>query len=265
MLLKGKWPMIAFGTIVILVLAGTALYQINEWWPGCNFALAFSKGEEPLMIAAAKGGCTGCVRTLLRHGADPNIVSDVYVTPLVAAVQQGHYWTARLLLKRGAQVNAGIGPGTALCQAMMSLNSENPDDDMIELLVSSGASLQWTGNADIASYSVFDCLHHSDSGPSPSVEAKRFAHLIDHGLVEAFFKLPEHRQAELLGFLYDDEIRQLARHGAKLDLSARRSDGKTIISLEPGTCNRIRLLISEGAQYAPQDAGAIYNCMNMKR
>lgn len=261
MLLKGEWPRIAFGTIVILALAGTALYQINEWWPGCNFALAFSKGEEPLMIAAAKGGCTGCVRTLLRRGADPNIVSDIYVTPLVAAVQYGHYGTARLLLKRGANVNAGIGSGTALCQALMS---ENHDDRMTELLLNSGAALEWVGDATQPD-GIFDCLHHSDFGPLPSEEAKRFAHLIDHGLVNVFAKLPEHTQAELLGFLYDDEIRQLARHGAKLDLSARDSQGRTILALGPGVCNRVRLLISEGAKYGPQDAGAIYNCMNMKR
>src|SRR6266498_2741594 len=176
MLLRRRWLKIVGGSIVLLALSATALYEINEWWPGCNFAFAFSKGEEPLMIAAAKGGCTGCVRTLLWRGADPNTGDNIYGTPLVAAVQYGHYWTARLLLKRGAHVNAGAGPGTALCQAMMSLNSENPDDDMIELLVSSGAALQWTGDADIPNYSVFDCLHHSDSGPTPSVEAKRFSH-----------------------------------------------------------------------------------------
>jgi hypothetical protein len=187
-------------------------------------------------------------------------VSDVYVTPLVAAVQYGHYGTARLLLKRGAQVNAGIGAGTALCQALMSENRD--DGSMTQLLTDYGADLTWTGDAAQPEFSVFDCLHHSDVGPTPSEEAKRFAHLIDHGLVETFSKLPEDMQADLLGFLYDDEIKQLARHGAKLDLSARRSDGKTIISLEPGTCKRVRLLVSVGAQYAPQDADAVKRCTN---
>lgn len=262
LLLNSRWLGIIFASTVAIVLAGFALYQINEWLPGCNFASQFAREGEPLIVAAARAGCTGCVRTLLRHGTDPNIGDDIYGTPLVAAVQQGHYSTAQLLLKRGAHVNAGVGSGTALCQAMMSLNSENPNDDMIELLLSSGAALQWTGDADIPNYTVLDCLHHSDSGPTPPVEARRFAHLIDHGLVNCFAKLPEHRQAELLGFLYDDEIRQLARHGARLNLSARDNEGNTIISLQPGTCKRVRLLISEGAQYASQDADAVKRCTN---
>jgi len=266
MLLRARWSKIAFGTVVIVALAGFALYEINEWWPGCNFARTFARdygkpNGEPLMVAASRAGCTGCVRTLLRHGTDPNIDDKIYGTPLVAAVQQGHYRTAQLLLKRGAHVNAGIASGTALCQAMMSLNSENPDDDMIELLVNSGASLEWTGNADIVHYSVFRCLHHSDSGPTPSVEAKRFAHLVGHGLVDVFNKLPEQDQGSLLLFLYDDEIKQLSQHGARLNLDVRDSQGRTILALGPGVCNRVRLLISEGAKYGPQDAGVIDNCM----
>jgi hypothetical protein len=56
MLLTARWSKILLGSVLALVLAGIAFYYINEWWPGCNFAFAFSKGEEPLMIAAAKGG-----------------------------------------------------------------------------------------------------------------------------------------------------------------------------------------------------------------
>jgi ankyrin repeat protein len=269
MLLRRRWSKVILGIVLLLALSAIALYEINEWWPGCNFARKFARdygkpGGEPLIIAAAKAGCTGCVRTLLRHGVDPNIEDDIYGTPLVAAAQQGHYWTARLLLKRGARVNAGVGPGTALCQAMMSLNSENPDDDIIELLVSSGAALQWTGDADIPDYSVLDCLRHSDSGPSPSVEAKRFAHLVDHGFVDVFNKSPEQYQASVLMSLYDDEIKQLARHGAKLNLDVRERDGQTILTRltkAPGRCGRIRLLVSEGAQYAPEDAEAVNRCI----
>ncbi len=149
MLLGGRWSKVVLG-IVVVILSGIALYQINEWWPGCNFARKFVDDGEPLIIAAARAGCTGCVRTLLRHGADPNVNESA---PLVVAAQQGHYRTEQLLLKRGANVNAGVGAGTALCQAMISLNSENPDDRIIELLVSSGAALQWKGDADIPNYS----------------------------------------------------------------------------------------------------------------
>jgi hypothetical protein len=134
---------------------------------------------------------------------------------------------------------------------------------MIELLVSSGAALQWKGNAEQPNFSVFDCLHHSDSGPTAVVEAKRFAHLVDHGLVDVFNKLPEHSQASVLTFLYDDEIKQLARQGAKFSLDVRDRDGQNILTRGtkvPGLCGRIRFLVSEGAQYAPQDADAVKEC-----
>jgi Ankyrin repeats (3 copies) len=265
MLLNRRWLKILFGSGLVFALAAIALYQIDEWWPGCNFAGKFA-GAGPLIVAAAREGCTGCVRTLLRHGVDPNTAegSTLYLTPLVAAVQRGHYWTARLLLKRGARVNAGTGPGTALCQAMMSLNSENPDDDMIELLASSGAALQWKGDSEQPNFSVLDCLHHSDSGPTPSVEAKRFVHLVDHGFVDVFNKSPEQYQASVLMSLYDDEIKQLARHGAKLNLDVRDRDGQTVVTRltkAPERCGRVRLLVSEGAQYAPEDAGPVNGCM----
>src|SRR5258707_3206575 len=81
MLLGSRWSKIVFGTVVVLLLVGIALYQINEWWPGCNFVRGWYHSEpagEPLIIAAAGAGCTGCVRTLLRHGTDPNIEDNIY-------------------------------------------------------------------------------------------------------------------------------------------------------------------------------------------
>jgi hypothetical protein len=138
-LVKSRSPGVVFGTVVVLVLAGFALYQINEWWPGCNFARKFANNGEPLIAAAARTGFTGWVCTLLRRGADPNVNDG---EPLAAAAANGNYRTARLLLKRGARVNAGAGARTALCRAMGSLEGENPDDRMVELLMNSGAALQ---------------------------------------------------------------------------------------------------------------------------
>ena len=272
MLLGGRWSKAIHGMVVGLVLAGIAFYEFDVWWTGCGFMVVHP--PEPAIIAAAKQGCTGCIRTLLRRGADPNAGDKIYGTPLVTAAAYGHLSTARFLLQRGADVNAGIGAGTALCQAMMSVNRE--EGNMVYLLVSSGAALQWKGDAEHPDYSVFDCLHHFDVGPQPSEEARRVSHLVDHGLANVFDNFPEHRQAELLGFLYDDEIKQLARHGAKLNLDARDREGQTILTrlnMAPGLstrvrlqasqalCARIRLLVSEGAQYAPEDAEAVNRCI----
>ena len=273
MLLERRWLRIVFGTVVIVALVGVALYEINEWWPGCNFARKFAANGEPLIAAAARTGFTGCVCTLLRRGADPNVNDG---EPLLAAVANGNYRTARLLLKRGARVNAGAGARTALCRAMGSLEGENPDDRMVELLMNSGAALQWKGDAGMPNHSVMDCLHHFDSGPGPSVEAKRFAHLVDHGFVDMFNNSSEEYQFRVMTFLYDDEIKQLGEHGAKFNLDARYRDGQTLLTrlnvAMPGLsahdrllasqslCARIRLLVSEGAQYAPQDADAVKRC-----
>jgi hypothetical protein len=207
MLARRRRPEVILGIVLILALSAIALYEINEWWPGCNFARKFARNYgksrgEPLIIAAAGAGCTACIRTLITNGVDPNTEDSIYGTPLVAAVQRGHYWTVRLLLKRGARVNTGVGPGSAICQAMMSLNSENPDDDIIELLMNSGAVLQWKGDADIPNYSVLDCLRHSDSGPTPAVEAKRFAHLVDHG----FRRCVQQVVGTVLGISPDDSL-----------------------------------------------------------
>lgn len=254
MLLRPWRPKSVFGVVVVLVLAGIALYQINEWWPGCNFVRSWYHNEpagESLIFAAAKAGCTGCVRTLLNHGADPDVSA-----PLIGAVQYGHYWTAWLLLKRGAHVNAGIGASTALCQALMR---EDRDNGVVELLLSSGATLQWPGDATQPDFDVFHCLHHSDFGPAPSEETRRFAHLIEHGLVDFFAKLPEGRRAQLILFLYDDEIKQLTQHGAKLNLDVRDGQGKTIFAPRPRVCDRVRLLISEGAEHGPQNASLSTN------
>jgi hypothetical protein len=86
----------------------------------------------------------------------------------------------------------------------------------------------------------------------------------------------EEYQFRVMTFLYDDEIKQLGEHEAKFNLDARYRDGQTILTqlnmempelsahdrllASQSLCARIRLLVSEGAQYAPQDADAVKRC-----
>jgi ankyrin repeat protein len=63
-----------------------------------------------LFAAAGNGelphGCWAAARLLLDAGADPNIATSSGITPLMAAAGQGHLEMLRLLLARGAAVDA---------------------------------------------------------------------------------------------------------------------------------------------------------------
>jgi ankyrin repeat protein len=61
--------------------------------------------ETPLLFAVT-GGHVATVRTLLKYGADVNILPEVGNSPLRRAIQGGHAEIVRLLLDRGADPNA---------------------------------------------------------------------------------------------------------------------------------------------------------------
>jgi ankyrin repeat protein len=54
------------------------------------------------LLYAARSGCTRCVRSMLEAGADIDQPNPDGVTPLMVAIDNFHYDTARLLLDRGA-------------------------------------------------------------------------------------------------------------------------------------------------------------------
>ena len=58
-------------------------------------------GLTPLLYAA-RSGCDRCVIALLKAGADVNLPSPDGVTPLMTAIDNQHYDTAKLLLGKGA-------------------------------------------------------------------------------------------------------------------------------------------------------------------
>jgi ankyrin repeat protein len=54
------------------------------------------------LLYAARSGCKGCVEALLEAGADPNRPNPDGVTPLIVAMDNFAFDTARLLFERGA-------------------------------------------------------------------------------------------------------------------------------------------------------------------
>jgi ankyrin repeat protein len=57
------------------------------------------------LLAAAIEGRLGCVRELLKHGANMNIQSSLGVSPLMCAANKGHIFVVKELLKAGANTS----------------------------------------------------------------------------------------------------------------------------------------------------------------
>lgn len=65
----------------------------------------------PTLPAAAEGGHSHCVASLLRRGADPNTTAADGTSPLLAALEGGHRRAAEALLAAGAQPGGTAGAG----------------------------------------------------------------------------------------------------------------------------------------------------------
>lgn len=62
----------------------------------------YEEGNTPL-TEAAFGGSARIVRTLLEHGADPNVRNHAGKTALALALEKGNRDAADVLLKHGAK------------------------------------------------------------------------------------------------------------------------------------------------------------------
>jgi ankyrin repeat protein len=74
------------------------------------------------LFEAARTGRTGEVRTLLQHGANPNIRDEKDAwTPLMMAALSGHWDVAKVLLKAGARLDIlNCGDSSVLLYAVKS-------------------------------------------------------------------------------------------------------------------------------------------------
>ena len=98
-------------------------------------------GDTPLMLAAENGQAEA-VKLLLKLGADLEAGDDVHQTPLMSAAKRGKTDTVRLLLNRGAKVDArGMLGRTALMWAALNDNAETA-----RVLLDAGANVNSTPN-----------------------------------------------------------------------------------------------------------------------
>jgi ankyrin repeat protein len=96
-----------------------------------------SVGKAPIpLIIAARSGQIGLVRLLLERGADVNARDkETEATALITAAHQGHVQVVEILLQKGADVNAKDKSGkTALSEA-----TRYNHEDVVKLLKARGA------------------------------------------------------------------------------------------------------------------------------
>ena len=109
-------------------------------------------GGLTVLLYAARSGCTRCVRSLLAAGADIDKPTPEGMTPLMIAIDNQSYDTARLLLDEGANPHVWDWYGrTALYVAVdmgsfrgrmshPASSSETSANDVVRLLLEAGAN-----------------------------------------------------------------------------------------------------------------------------
>jgi ankyrin repeat protein/mono/diheme cytochrome c family protein len=103
-------------------------------------------GNTPLHLAARKPGNHRTVRLLLDHGAQANATNMFGATPLMAAAAAGDLESARLLLERGADINArpnmnGDGFIWGGGRTPLMWAAFNGDQALVKLLLERGAKV----------------------------------------------------------------------------------------------------------------------------
>lgn len=107
----------------------------NVWIDPSNINALTKSGETPL-ISAITTGDVELVRLMLHRGADVEARCVDHITPLMHAVMRGHLSILDLLLSKGAQVDATTAGWTALHRAADLVNVP-----MATLLLSKGADI----------------------------------------------------------------------------------------------------------------------------
>ena len=125
------------------IAAGADVNYINDI--GINTLIVGAKYGLTALMFAAREGHIDIVRLLLDRGANINAINDYERTALMWAANTGHTDVVRLLLDRGANINAVDGDGdTALMSA-----SESGHTYTVRLLLDRGANINAiNGNGD---------------------------------------------------------------------------------------------------------------------
>jgi hypothetical protein len=97
----------------LLLAVSNGHYKTTETLLRCGAdpnVLGGQNGESALRIAARMNRVNIC-RLLLAHKADPNAVSEKFLSPLITSVMEGNLDIVKLLVENGADMNQKEGPG----------------------------------------------------------------------------------------------------------------------------------------------------------
>jgi ankyrin repeat protein len=106
---------------------------------GADIHARSQMGRTPLLVAAYTQGTSDIVAFLLSKGADTNAADAGGITPLVAAASVNDTASAKLLVERGADVNARANLGQAATALMAAAHNGNVE--LTRLLLARNASL----------------------------------------------------------------------------------------------------------------------------
>ncbi|KAH9056330.1 ankyrin repeat-containing domain protein [Lactarius vividus] len=125
-----------------------AAFDVGEIDVGCSLLRSGAdvnvldgEGRNPLH-QASEDGRTDIVRLLLDHNADVDLLSTYHQTPLLEASTVGEVETSRLLIQYGADVNSHSWKGSTPLIAA----SDNGHLDVVRLLIDNGADIDFTND-----------------------------------------------------------------------------------------------------------------------
>jgi ankyrin repeat protein len=104
---------------------------------GADIDVKSRLGKTPLLVAASMNDNAETVRMLLDKGAAINLADNTGVTPLIAAASVDDASVVKLLLARGAAINANASIGQASTALMAAAYGGNLE--LVKLLLSRGA------------------------------------------------------------------------------------------------------------------------------
>jgi ankyrin repeat protein len=200
-----------------------------------------SKNLEETLIEAVDGGDLAVARTMLEQGAKADARNDRGWTPLMIAAMAGRVDMAKLLVEKGADVNARSTSKTGSTVLCFATESDNPE--LLALLVDHGADVNGR------SRNLMSPLYNAATKQKKAAAS----YLISHGarLDElGFLNEVGERFTPLMGagLMGDREMAKLLLdHGANVEATNRLGDTALKLSAKKPYPDIVKLLIERGA------------------
>lgn len=183
------------------------------------------------------------VRLLLDKGARVN-QPDVHRTALMLAADRGHVETIKLLLAKGADVNAIVKDDiTALAIAVQDNNAA-----VVRLLVAGGANTRAENLLDLAAGAPW--VTDEDENPYPERTSEILQLLLDKG---ANAKSPDGDRALLVANSLE-KVKLLLARGANPNTTGSHGSTPLMVAADRGDNQIVEALLSAGADANAQDS-----------